>query len=79
MKNLHKEAVVAIYYYPDHEKSIYVKGIYHNEDDMEEDNTETYIVCAKINGGSIDEDNTYWSRVPTRDEVKERYVEITYS
>jgi hypothetical protein len=79
MKNLHKEAVVAIYYYPDHEKTMYVKGIYYNENDLEEDDTETYIVCSKIDGMSIDEDNTFWGRVPTRSEVKERYVEITYS
>lgn len=74
-----KEIVVAVYYYPDYEKTLYVKGVYLNNDDVDEDITETYIVSNNTSGRSIDEDNTFWTRVPSRQEVKERYIEITFS
>jgi hypothetical protein len=29
--------------------------------------------------GNLHDKNTFWSRVPAKDEIKDRYAEITYS
>lgn len=69
---------VATYKYPDYACEFRVLGSYENWKKLYMDEPESYTVVNE-DGEHMDEPNTIWTRIPTRKEVRNRYVEITYS
>lgn len=72
------EQNLCFYTYPDHEQTIEVVGVYQSWKKVYMDEPMYYLVYTDT-GECLNNDDTVWSRVPTRDEVREHYVEITYS
>lgn len=71
------EQEICRYYYPDHDEYFSVVAVYVNTKDLWMDVPGHYYVKNTETETRMDE--AIWTRPPTRDEVKEHYVEITYS
>lgn len=69
---------VCSYSYPDHPMVCDVVGYYTSWKKLYMDEASHYCVYDE-NGTNLDDDDTIWTSVPSREDVRERYVEVTFS
>ena len=70
--------VVASYTYPDHPMVCDVVGYYESWKKLYMDEASHYQVYDE-NGENLDYNDTVWTSVPSREDVRDRYVEVTFS
>ena len=69
---------VALYFFPSVEMEVSVVGVYDSWKKLYMDEPLHYMVYGE-EGQNLEDNNTVWTSVPSREEVRSRYVEVTYS